>query len=550
MKTRTLLALTAALGFSAPSLAQPTCDTPRARSTSALEAAIAMDDSMAQTLDATATACQRDAVCEQARARCTEQLATTLQRQVGFDDNAYLRDMLLPFQGQTYRMTVPIGQGSALTDVSCNADPAQLAVIAARRKGQADRRRQLLAEYPRWVAWAVNEAKRCNDQVVAFKAQEKQRQTEAAAAASAAATAAAAAAASAKAKEDADRLRRESEDKFRQQQLDAQKAADERLAEERRAREDAEARAKREKEDAVAQAEAEARKARDQQTVEQREAAKAEARAKRDELLDKEKERAKESRREFERQRELAQLEHEKKLAELRSSSALSDTQRQLQLDEEERKWAASEKLRSDQAMKEANAAGEYDRSDERQRGTIAAHGAGGYFSLSSASGGMLGGQATLRHGFFATAPAEGMASGVELRAIALFLTGVGATGGNATVISISPQLRYWWGRLGFGAAFEWNMLNSTIGTDARSASTLALGPELSLAAFDNPSSRMVISLRWMPILSDRLDKIVGELETGFGFLSVNVQAGLLRDSGNDRTGWFFGAGLGGRLRW
>ncbi|MBX7097261.1 MAG: hypothetical protein K1X89_06100 [Myxococcaceae bacterium] len=547
--------------FTSGAYAQAPCETPRARNTAALSEAIAQDDAMAQTFERTAAACASvgDA-CEQAKVRCSEQLAATLQRQVGFDDGAYLRDMLVPFQGQTYRMAAGVTQGTMLTDVSCNAEPSTLGLVAGRRKAQAERRRALLAEYPRWLKWTQDEARRCQELAAAAKAQDSARSSDATKAAAATAAAAAAAAAAAKVAEDQrlaaakDKLDAETRAK-----LDAEaaaKAAEERAAKqleaEKQARLDAEDRARREKEDAEEKAKREQLTAEERAAVEEREQKKAEARARKAELEEKEKQRREQAKRDFEAKQRAAADEHQRKLEQLKMSVGLTEDQRAAQLAEEQRQFDEAERLRQEQANKEISGI-EVDVSDERQRGTLAGHGAAAYFGLGSGSGAMVGGQFILRHGFFGTAPASGLAWGLELRGSALILTSVGSATA-ASLISLAPEVRYWFGRLGLGVAFEWSRFGDTpVGLSPQTKITQGIGPTLSLAAWDGPSSRLVLAVKWLPVVSNQLDRVLGEAELGFGWLSITVQAGLLRDDSNlstVRSGWYVGAGVGPRIRW
>jgi hypothetical protein len=128
-------------------------------------------------------------------------------------------------------------------------------------------------------------------------------------------------------------------------------------------------------------------------------------------------------------------------------------------------------------------------------------------------------------------------------------------------LIHLTPEVRYWFGRLGLGVVFQWEQTASgarppppggDVGRPSETVQRLGLGPSLSFAVLDRPGSRLMFSVRWLPLLANALDAVAGEVELGIKWFSVSVLAGTLRQSnGPDaRTGWFLSAGIGGRLRW
>ena len=107
------------------------CPRPNVRTTNALVTAIALDETMATGFDTAATACNKEGpACDEAKVKCGTVLTTTMQQQLSFDEGAYLRDMLIAYAGQQYKMIPPIPAGMPLTDVSCNSDATTLRAAA------------------------------------------------------------------------------------------------------------------------------------------------------------------------------------------------------------------------------------------------------------------------------------------------------------------------------------------------------------------------------------------------------------------------------------
>jgi len=538
------------------------CQKPGGRDVAPISEAIKQDEAMAAAFDATALACVHGTIeCDDARLRCGNLLTETLREQVRFDEGAYLRDMLVLFSGQHYNMQTPVPAAPPLTDVSCGAEADTLKLASQRRHQQAERRKLLLAEYPRWVAWTQGASQACYAGLAADQKHSDQVAADAARLAAAAeaarlaeearqADAKARAAAEAKARDDALRAQQAAQDEAKRQQ---QKAQQDQL--------DAQQRAAKEKADAEAKAKRDAEAAEEARLVQEREGKKAESRKRQDELIATERKRQEDARFALQQQQAQAQAEHEKRIADLQRNITLSEADRDAAIAQANSDYQAAEAKRQADAQKEIDAAGLYDRSDERNIGAIGAHAAGGYFAVNessdnnSAVGPLVGGQVTVHQGFWGTAPAHGMSAGLELRGTALFMTSVGS-GGSAQVIHLVPEIRYWFGRLGVGLVFEWQQLNSEVASLKQTAQVLGLGASVSLAGFDTPDGRLLLSAKWTPLLNGHLERLTGEVEAGYQWFSLFLGGGSLSDDasgmngGQKRSGWYIGGGLGGRFRW
>ncbi len=545
------------------------CQKPGGRDVSAISTSIQQDEAMAAMFDATATACVHGTTeCDDQRVKCGNLLTETLREQVRFDEGAYLRDMLVLFSGQHYNMQTPVPSAPPLTDVSCNAESDTLKNAALRRHQQAERRKLLLAEYPRWVSWTQAASQQCFAGQNAEQQRADQQEANAAKLAAAAAAATAAeearqaaakeqAAQAAKAREAAlaqQQAQQEAAKKAQQEQLDQAKAQ---ALEQQRERESAEAKAQREKEEAEAKAKRDAQAAEDARLVAEREGKKQAAKQHQEELIQAERKREDEARFNLEQQHRQAQAEHEKRIEELKKNLELSAQERDAAIAQANQDFEAAEDKRRADAKKEIEAAGIYDRSDERNIGAIGAHAAGGYFALNEANtnaqaaGPLVGAQLTIHQGFWGTAPAHGMAAGLELRGTALFLQSVGSNG-SAQVIHLTPEIRYWFGRLGVGLVFEWQQIESDVATAKSTAQVLGLGGSVSLAGFDSPNARLLLTAKWTPLLNNHLERLTGEVEAGYQWFSLTLGGGSLTDdtSANKRSGWYVGGGIGGRFWW
>ena len=107
MNVLRLTTLAGALVATASFAAEP-CDAPGARDLKPLQAAIASDEAVGAAFEATANACPPVPAegCDAQKLKCGESLTQNLKRMVGFDEGAWVRDMLLPYLGQSYKPTV------------------------------------------------------------------------------------------------------------------------------------------------------------------------------------------------------------------------------------------------------------------------------------------------------------------------------------------------------------------------------------------------------------------------------------------------------------
>jgi hypothetical protein len=174
------------------------------------------------------------------------------------------------------------------------------------------------------------------------------------------------------------------------------------------------------------------------------------------------------------------------------------------------------------------------------------------YASFTGADAGLLFGlSADFRYGLWMTAPAQGMASGFEFEVHAAFAWQAIGQGG-ASLFTGDPELRWYFTRFGVGATFEWRHLTSVVATTDPSE-TFAVGPNLAFAIVDNPETRVIAKLRWLPVVFSGVDwaRLNGEFEIAFKYFSAQLQAGTLtmHQGGMLLTGWYAGLGLGGRLR-
>jgi hypothetical protein len=153
--------------FSLVVQAAETCPT-RIHDTLPLSNAIALDKTANLAFLKAAGVCASPGiVCDAARVECGAAVQNVITKQVGFDETAWLRDMLLPYSGETYPATRPLREGILATDVSCSVDVTTLNVSADKRSAQASRREMLLAEYPLYVKWVQGAQQRCQEKVAA-----------------------------------------------------------------------------------------------------------------------------------------------------------------------------------------------------------------------------------------------------------------------------------------------------------------------------------------------------------------------------------------------
>jgi len=565
------------------------CEVPRLRDVAPLSAAIAQDKAMAQSFLKTSQACQmaESDSCDAARLECGTQLASTLKLQVGLDDGAWLRDMLLPYGGLTYPPTRQFQAGAMAMDTACSGDTSQLMSASSRRSLQAARRQAILDEYPRYTLWVNDQAKACKDRAAVDEARQAQERVDAE---KLAAVAFAAKGAEALRQSREAELKRKAEDeaKARAEALEraekekrtaAERAQDEKEAAEKKAKAEraaAEQRAKEEKETAEEKAEKERKRLEKKEEEARESAAKAQRDAKdeREAAERKAKDEAERAKAEADRKAREAQ---ELQLVTAREQRKLAlTTQKQkltAQADEAEKRVAEiagmtftaeqaqtaaqlnTEKLQAAERARTLRAqAAEItiDDTDERSRGALGIMGGGGATTWPGTVSGALGGQALLHLGFWGTAPTEGLASGLEVRVLGRFLSTIGTA--SVQQAEGVASARYFFGRVGVGAAMEvrWNQP-----TMDGSAVNIGFGPTIGIAFVDTPRTRVMLNASWLPLTQQGFQspyRTTGDLEISHEFLIFNLAGGLQSQPPDPASGtilaWSFGAFGGVRLRW
>jgi hypothetical protein len=562
---RSSLALVLVLANSA--LAAEPCETPRLHDTAPLATASAQDKVLATSFNKAATACvERGDACDQARVECGGLLTALLQKQTGFDEGIWLRDLLLPYLGQQYPITRTFAQITLAPDASCNIDVATLKDAAGRRTAQAARRDALLQEYQLYVKWAGGALQKCRERVAADDSKSAAAKAEserlAAAAGAIAATDLAKKqqeeAARKKAEEDAARLKNAQEVAARAQADAEARAAQERAlaaAAVQKAQLDAAAANQKaildaEQRNRQAQLDAEAR-ARTDRAAEKKDA---EAQAKQ----------AEEERMLRERGTRVTQLKLQKEQmladAELAYKRALAE--------EEQKKQAAVDAVAQNPAVAQAAVAQaaqatqaridaeksleltrvkaerlEIDDSFERTRGHVALLAGGGAIGFGTAPVGAAGGMLTAHFGFWQQAPVSGMASGFELGLEARYFQGFG-TAPTPREIEGHVTARYFIGPLGLGVVGEYRNFDAAFGVRP-----FGFGPAIGIALIDNPHTRAVFSVNWLPVggVID-LVRLTGNFEVSYEWFTMRITGGTSTQAGV--LGWEAAGFLGGRFHW
>ncbi|MFO0597010.1 MAG: hypothetical protein U0228_16965 [Myxococcaceae bacterium] len=567
------------------------CEQPRVRDTQALVAAIAQDRVMAQTFQKAASACaERGEACDQARLECATLLTSTIQKQVGFDEGQWLRDMLLPYIGASYPMTRTFGAAALATDASCNVDVPTLTAAAQRRTTQATRRDAIFQEYGGYARWTQTQLQKCKERAQSDEAKNAQAkaETERLAAAAAAATAAEAmkqkqAEEAARAKAEADRRAKELADAEQKRQQELKDAEAKRLQEQKDAaateakrREEAEKRA-------LADREEDRRRADLRQTAlieEQRRQTQAAEEARKKEREESQKaaqaaaEAAEQKRKEEEEKRFVN--ERDSKVAQQRAlkDRLIKDAEENLKRAKDEealKKQAAVDAVSSSPAIAAAAvneaAQAEKNRVDaekrlvtarqqadaiiidsgfERNGGDVFIAGGGSYVGFGTGGFG-VGVQGGAHFGFWGQAPAEGMASGLELKLWARYFAQV--AGSNARTFDTLVAARYFFGRFGVGLGGELRLEEPSFGTIRGGA-----GPSLAVAFVDTKEVRVLLGAHYL-VLGNTIDpaRIVGEFEVGWRFIVVHVLGGSATGTaadGSKAIGWQLGAFAGVRASW
>jgi len=484
------------------------CEAPRNRDTAPLATAAAQDKVMANAFEKAATACaERGPACDQARLECGSLVTSIIQKQVGFDDGVWLRDMLLPYQGQSYVLTRSFGAVQLATDASCNVDVAALNAAALRRTKQAARRDSLLQEYQLYVKWTQDQLAKCRARVAADeqRAAEVKAESERAAAAAAAAAATTAAAAAAKrAQEEEARRRAEETAKAQEEARKRQEAQLQAQEDAKRKQEEAQKRQLEEQQRAKEEAAAKAAAAEEARLVAQREAQKEAARKQKEELL--------------------AQAEAEEAAAQK----------------------AAQQKS---EALKKKAEGIEVKDDDERARGNVSVVGVvgalSGWAGTGTATSFAVGAGLAAHFGFWGTAPAHGMASGFELRLSGRFVQTVSGASANALEGLVTG--RYYFGHLGVGAAGALRFY------DTVKSQSFDAGLSLAAAIMDTPRSRVLLAINWLPVgTSMDFTRFMADFEVSYQYFTFHAHGSILTTpiNGTDTLGWFVGASLGARLGW
>ncbi len=528
------------------------CEVPRLRDVAPLSAAIAQDKAMAQSFLKTSQACQmaESDSCDATRLECGAQLASTLKLQVGLDDGAWLRDMLLPYGGLIYPPTRQFQAGAMAMDTACNGDTNQLMSASSRRSLQAARRQAILDEYPRYTLWVNDQAKACKDRTAADEARQAQDRADAERLAAVALAA-----------KGAEELRQAREAELKRKAEDEAKARAEALERAEKEKRTAAERAKDEKEAAEQKAKEE-RAATEQRAKEEKETAEEKAEKDR-KRLEKKEEEAREAQElqlvTAREQRKLALTTQKQKLTAQAEEAERRVTEiAGMTFTAEQAQTAAqlnTEKLQAAERAKTLRAqAAEIiiDDTDERSRGALGIMGGGGATTWPGTVSGALGGQALFHLGFWGTAPTEGLASGLEVRVLGRFLSTIGTA--SVQQAEGVASARYFFGRVGVGAAMEVRWSKPTMDS---SVVNIGFGPTIGIAFVDTPGTRVMLNASWLPLTQlgfQSPHRTMGDLEISHEFLIFNIAGGLQTQPVSPTSGtilaWYFGAFAGVRLRW
>jgi flagellar biosynthesis GTPase FlhF len=506
------------------------CEVPRIRDLAALQAAIVQDKAMSQAFLKASQACQmaESDSCDAARLECGNQLASTLKAQVGFDDGAWLRDMLLPYGGLSYPPTRQFQAGAMAMDTACSGDSSQLLSASSRRSLQAVRRQAIIDEYPRYTLWVQDQAKACRDRA---GLDETRRDQERAEAEKLAALALASKGAEELRQAREAEARRKAEDE-KKAQAEAQRVAQaEKEAAEKKAREErksAEENAAIAQRDANAEAQRQALEAEEVRVVTTREERKLAFRTQKKKLI--------------------AQAEEaDKRVAEI---AAMTFTAEQASLAAQRN----AEKLQAAERSKTLRAQVAdivIDDDDERPHGSLGVMGGVGAATWSTTTSPVLGAQALFHVGLWRTAPAQGLASGFEARVLGRYLSALGT--GSVQQAEGVASARYFFGRIGLGAALElrWNKPLMDV-----SVVNIAFGPAIGIALVDTPKTRVILNASWLPLTQRGFQnpyRTTGDFEISYTFLTFSIAGGLQTQSvgpSEPFVAWYVGAFAGARLRW
>lgn len=527
------------------------CEAPRLRDTAPLSIALARDRIAAEAFTRAAAVCQeRGDACDQARLECGGVVSSVISQQLGFDEGAWLRDMLLPYLGQQYPMSRVFGAVAQAADTSCRVELAVLNAAAQRRTAQATRRDLLLKEYTAFGRWAEVQQQKCREKLTAEEQRALAAQAEAervaAAAAAAQAVKLAGEAARQKVLEDARKAKelneaaaaRAAEELKRREQattstLQAQKESEERLRKERLEQE-ARGTAQRQ------EAEQKTRSAEEAKQVKERAERTRLAKLQREQLLA-DAERAYAS---------AVALEREKKQA---AVDAVAANPAVSQATVAEAAQATQARVDAERRLAEARVKAErieVDESHLRSRGHVAALLGGGALAWSNAtgtassSGGALGALVTAHVGFWGD-QLTGLAWGLELAIAARFLQPLPFEATPREFDGLA-SVRYYFGPLGVGAAGEFRLVDPSFGARA-----FGVGPSLALALVDTPQARVLLSASWLPLgTAVDLARVSGGLELSWQWFTFRLLGSTASRAGLSATLWQATAFAGVRLSW
>lgn len=559
------------------------CEAPRVRDTAPLVAAMAQDKVLGLTFTKTAGICaERGEACDQVRLECATLLASTIQKQVGFDEGQWLRDMLLPYNGASYPMTRRFGAAGVASDASCNVDLATLTASAQRRMAQAARRDGIFQEYGLYARWTQAQLQKCKERVAGdeAKAAATRAESERLAAASAAVGAVDALklkqAQEAAAKAEVEKRARDSAEA----EVKRQKEAKELAEKEMKKREDAELRARDERDQEKRKAEDKAQKAEDERKKERVEAEeerkKEKAEAEHARQKDKEETEAKlqQAKEDAERKQKEAEdkrlvTERDTRVAQQRLTKErlVSEAEASLKRakdDEALKKQAAVDAVSSSPAIAQSAVAEAaqaekvrvaaeknlfdakqkadaivIDDSFERSAGSVLV--AGGGSAVDTGFG--VGVMGAVHFGFWGTAPPEGMASGFELRLWGRYFATV--SGAKSQAFDSLLTARYFFGAIAGGLAGEIRLLDPNL-TTLRGG----VGPALAVAFVDTHETRVLFGVNYLP-LGNTIDvvRFVGDFEVSYRFITFHVNGGTATKAAGGLA-WQIGGYVGLRAAW
>jgi hypothetical protein len=529
---------------SSNALGAEACEAPRLHDLAPLATAAAQDKVVSQTFSKTAEVCaERGPACDQARAECGALLTSIIQKQVVFDEGVWLRDMLLPYQGQQYPLSKVFGAAAIAPDASCNVDVATLTAAAQRRLVQANRRETLFSEYSSYARWCQAAHQKCLERLSVDDQRAATAKAEAEKLAAAAAAASAASAAELARRQVEDAARKQAQETARRAK-EAQATAAAELASREKARVEAEEKARRdqlerhertkdERERAAAQAEAQRKDTEEERAVKERDARTKQARTQRAQLLA-----------DAEAALKVAQAQEETKKQAAIDAVVANPTVAQASVAEAAQAKQArleAEKRLADARLKAERM--EIDESHERSRGHVGLLAGGGVMSwgVPQIAGG-VGALVTAHFGFWGSAPLNSLAAGFELALALRFLQPLGATA-NGREFGGRVTARYFFGPLGLGATGEFRLVDPSYGVRA-----FGVGPALGLAFIDTPHARVVAGLNWLPVgTSIELTRVTGEVEVSWYWFTLRLLGGSF---GATTVGWQASAFVGVRLDW